>query len=355
VVRTVDLFCGGGLSSWGARMAGAEIIAGVDAWDKAANTFKTNFPKAVVKNCRLSMDTGPEILGRDIGHVDLLIASPECTNHSIAKGNKPRDEDSQRSGSFAVEFLRKMGKGAPRWVVLENVAPWQNWSGYDLLIEGLEKLGYNTETRVLDATAFGVPQARKRLFVLCDKDRKPHLPTEKTFEGMTARSILQLDRGWKAGPLRTPSRSANTLARAQAGIEALGEGTDFLVVYYGSDKAGGWQSLDRPLRTLTTLDRFGLVQWKDGEPTLRMLQVPELEKAMGLIARKPARGPSVPFRFSEDCCRRDQVKILGNGVCAPVMEAIVRALTSGEAAVAAPETALRKSGHRAAAPELLAA
>jgi DNA (cytosine-5)-methyltransferase 1 len=327
VVRTVDLFCGGGLSSWGAQAAGAEIVAGVDAWHRAAETFKRNFPKAVVKNTRLSMETGPEILGRDIGLVDLLIASPECTNHSIAKGNKPRCEDSQRSGSFAVEFLRKMGPAAPRWVVLENVVLWRHWSGYDCLIRGLEYLGYQTKTRVLDATAFGVPQARKRLFILCDKQGEPRVPPETTFGGMTARSIVQLDRGWEAGPLRTPNRSANTLARAQAGIDALGEGVDFLVVYYGSDKAGGWQSLDRPLRTLTTLDRFGLVQWQNGEPTFRMLQVPELTKAMGLHDRKPPRGRSVPFRFSDNCSRRDRVKILGNGVCAPVMTAIVGALT----------------------------
>lgn len=333
VVRTVDLFCGGGLSSWGARAAGAEIVAGVDAWDRAAATFKRNFPNALVKNCRLSMETGPEILGRDIGRVDLLIASPECTNHSVAKGNKPRDEDSRRSGSFAVEFLRKMGDKAPRWVVLENVAPWRLWSGYSDLIKGLEGLNYACETLILDATHFGVPQSRKRLFVICDREGKPRLPTKGPTTSLTARDILIDHPRWKVGPLRTPSRSPNTLARAQAGIDALGEGVDFLIVYYGSDKAGGWQTLDRPLRTLTTLDRFGLVQWRDGEPMLRMLQVPELVQAMGLHDRKPARGPSVPFRFSPHCSRREQVKIIGNGVCAPVMEAIVRAMTTNMDAI----------------------
>jgi len=328
VVRTVDLFCGGGLSSWGAQAAGAQIVAGVDAWDRATATFQRNFPKAFVRNCRLSMDSGPEIFGRDIGPVDLLIASPECTNHSIAKGNKPRDEDSRRSGSFAVEFLRKMGKAAPRWVVLENVAPWRHWSGYSDLIRGLEGLGYHYETLILDATNFGVPQSRKRLFVVGDRAGKPRLPTKGPATSLTARDILFDNPTWKEGPLYTPTRSPNTLARAQAGIDALGKGVDFLVVYYGSDKAGGWQALDRPLRTLTTLDRFGLVRWRDGEPTLRMLQVPELVRAMGLQDRKPARGPSVPFRFSDDCSRRERVKIVGNGVCAPVMEAIVRSLTA---------------------------
>jgi len=90
------------------------------------------------------------------------------------------------------------------------------------------------------------------------------------------------------------------------------------MVYYGSDGAGGCQSLDRPPRTLTTLDRFGLVQWDDdGTPTLRMLQVPELKRAMGVQGFHMLQGT-----------RRDKVKLLGNGVCAPVMEGIIRSLAA---------------------------
>ena len=94
----------------------------------------------------------------------------------------------------------------------------------------------------------------------------------------------------------------------------------FLIVYYGLDGPGGWQTLDRPLRTVTTLDRFGLVTWLGREPMLRMLQPSELAKAMG---------------FERDFCldhvrqRRERIKLLGNGVAPPVMEAIVRSLTSG--------------------------
>jgi hypothetical protein len=73
----------------------------------------------------------------------------------------------------------------------------------------------------------------------------------------------------------------DTLARAHRAMIALGEGEPFLIVHYGTDGSGGWRPLDRPLRTLTTLDRFGLVTWKDGTPMLRMLQVPELRRAMG--------------------------------------------------------------------------
>ncbi len=103
------------------------------------------------------------------------------------------------------------------------------------------------------------------------------------------------------------------------------ESTPFLLVYYGSDRAGGWQTLDRPLRTLTTLDRFALVVWEDGQPRMRMLQVPELKAAMGI---------DETYRM-EHGTRRDKIRVLGNGVAAPVMRAVVETLTDSAAVAAA--------------------
>ena len=118
--------------------------------------------------------------------------------------------------------------------------------------------------------------------------------------------------------LYLPKRAQATLDRAERAIVELEFEEPFLVVYYGSDGSGGWQSIDRPIRTLTTLDRFGLVTWREGIPFLRMLQVEELRAAMGFP-------PTYKF---EHGTRRDHVKMLGNGVCPPVMEAVVRHLTA---------------------------
>jgi DNA (cytosine-5)-methyltransferase 1 len=177
----------------------------------------------------------------------------------------------------------------------------------------------------LDAADFGVPQTRRRLFVICDRLRPPPaLYAQPVLPGPDAASILDAAGTWPARPLFTPRRAAATLERAQRGIAALGEGVPFLVVYYGSDGAGGWQRLDRPLRTLTTLDRFGLVEWQGREPTLRMLQVPELRRAMGF--------PDT-FRL-ERGTRRDRIRLLGNAVCPPVMQAIVAGLVADQASTA---------------------
>jgi DNA (cytosine-5)-methyltransferase 1 len=89
-------------------------------------------------------------------------------------------------------------------------------------------------------------------------------------------------------------------------------------VYYWSDGAGGWQPVNRPLRTVTTLDRFGLVTWEGKTEMLRMLQVPELTRAMGFAD---------DFVLDMVKQRRDRIRILGNGVAPPVMQAIVETLT----------------------------
>lgn len=311
-IKGIDLFCGAGGSSLGARAAGIQMIGAVDGWDVAAETYKDNFPSAEVVNARLHARTGAKLFTK-VEHVDLIIASPECTHHSIARGAKPRDEDSRRSGWYVMPFVRAY---QPRWVVLENVSGMKRWDGYQELIEELSE-HYYLRVQMLDASEFGVPQTRKRLFILGDQQRKPSKIEGKSVPS-DASLILDAPDVWRSKPILGGRLAESTMERIHRGMKALGSQQDFLVVYYGSDRAGGWQALDRPLRTLTTLDRFGLVRWIDGKATFRMLQVPELRRAMGYPdSAKLERGS-----------RRDKVKLLGNGVCPPVMQAVVESLTS---------------------------
>jgi DNA (cytosine-5)-methyltransferase 1 len=311
-IKGIDLFCGGGGSSLGARAAGVQMVGAVDAWNIATETYKDNFPRAEFVNTRLHEKSKAAIFS-NVDTVDLIIASPECTHHSIARGAKPRNEDSRRSGWYVMPFVRAY---EPRWIILENVSGMKRWHGFPELMEELSE-HYHLRTQLLDASDFGVPQSRKRLFITGDRIKKP-TKVVGVMGKLNARTILDAADSWNARPAFEGHLSPNTLERIKRGMSELGERHDFLVVYYSSDRAGGWQPLDRPIRTLTTVDRFGLVRWVNDTPTFRMLQVSELRKAMGYPdAAKLNRGS-----------RRDKVKLLGNGVCPPVMEAVVRSLTS---------------------------
>lgn len=315
-IRTLDLFCGGGGSSWGAQAAGAEIVCGVDSWDIAVRAYGKNFPNAKAVHLEMTPETWPSALG-DIGPIDLLLGSPECTHHTCARGNKQQDEESKRTAFYVANFARRLSP-RPRWVVIENVVHIRGWEGYQPLISELEALGYQTEVHVLDASRFGVPQTRRRVFIVGDQRRHPpvRIPAHPG-PAPWVKGVLSAGGAHRCGPLEIPGRAAPTLARARRAISELGKGVPFLIVYYGTDGSGGWQPVDRPLRTITTLDRFGLVTWEGRTPMLRMLQVEELMAAMGFGEGYSLDGVGT---------RRDKIRLLGNGVCPPVMAAIVKSL-----------------------------
>lgn len=312
-IRTFDMFCGGGGSSLGARAAGVRIVGGVDLWAPAIDSFALNFPDAAVFNKDLRELTPADVL-RKTGKIDLLLSSPECTHHTCARGNKPRSEESKETALQVVRYAKAM---KPRWIVLENVVHMLPWARYPELKEKLAKLGYHLHEQVLDASDFGVPQKRRRLFLLADSKVVPQAITTSNVTVATARSILDPEGTWPVTPLRTPGRAKGTLERAERAIAKLGSNASFLLVYYGSDGSGGWQSLEMPLRTVTTVDRFALVlPGPDGSHYMRMLQPSEIRRAMGF-----------PDNYVfPDVTRRERVKLMGNAVCSPVMTAIVRSL-----------------------------
>lgn len=82
-VTVTDLFCGAGGSSLGVRQSGGEVAMAVNHWKLAVETHAANFPRTD-HDCQ---DVSASHPGR-YPSTDILIASPECTNHSIAKGRK---------------------------------------------------------------------------------------------------------------------------------------------------------------------------------------------------------------------------------------------------------------------------
>lgn len=312
-IRAIDLFCGAGGSSWGARSAGVKLVAAFDAWEKAGKVYQDNFPEAKFHLGRLEEHSDETI--KALGKIDLILASPECTNHSPAKGNKPRCEKSKETAFQVTRFAKLL---APRWIVIENVVSMRNWGRYDEFLEDLREMGYFIRAQVLTASDFGVAQSRRRLFILCDREKQPDEIKPKYRKPIPASRVVDMNGTYKCNPLRTKTRAKATLERAKRAIKEVGKEEPFLIVYYGSDHAGGWQRLDRPLRTITTVDRFALVKPTENGHVMRMLQVAELRQAMGMPAS---------FRFQQGT-RREHIKMIGNAVCSPVMSVAVTSLVS---------------------------
>lgn len=308
----VDLFCGAGFGARGAVKGGGRPLLGVDAWELAAKNYQANFPEASVLSKPIE-ELDPYELAK-LYKPEVLLTSPECTSHSIARGAKSGSEKSRETAIGILPWLDAM---SPRWLIVENVNRMKKWNRHNELVETIQNAGYKVNDLLVNAADFGTPQSRKRMFLICDK-----YGTEVSLEDLvkthkkskkTAASILNTKEQYKSTPLHKENRAQATIERAERAMKAIGRNKDFLIVYYGSDYAGGWQTLDAPLRTVTTLDRFGLVTWKRGTPYLRMLQPDELLKAMGATNHKLPYGS-----------RREKVKMCGNGVCSPVLEAIFK-------------------------------
>jgi DNA (cytosine-5)-methyltransferase 1 len=311
MLKFVDLFCGGGFGARGAVRGGGIPLLGLDAWDLATKTYKANFPDADVVT-KLIEEVDIAALGKTY-KPDVLLTSPECTSHSIARGSKTGNESSRETAMGIVPWIEAMN---PRWVIVENVNRMKQWTRHNELVATIEGLGYTVSDLFLNSADFGSAQARKRMFLVCDswgtKVSKEDLLNLVSGERMRARDIIEWDADYPTTLLEQPGRARATLERAQRAIEVLGRRKPFIIVYYGSDYAGGWQTIDSPLRTVTTVDRFALVTWKKNVPYMRMLQPSELSRAMGAGSdHKLPHGT-----------RRQKVKLCGNGVCSDVMEAI---------------------------------
>jgi DNA (cytosine-5)-methyltransferase 1 len=280
----------------------------------AVKAFQLNNPGSRIYDRALE-DLDPEELSGEVGPIELMLASPECTNHSVARGGAEPNKQSQETAFQVIRFAKVL---QPRWLVVENVAKMRHWEEYGNWLQQLKSIGYtNPIETVLDAQDYGVAQSRKRLFVICDREGEVSIPPKrcgcKTTMSSVIRQVSSNGNSWAFRPMKGRGLAKATWARAHRAMRALGTDEEFLLVYYGTDGAGGWQSLDRPLRTITTLDRFALVRPNGKGHEMRMLQPPELAAAMG---------------FPEDyvwpeTARRNKIKLIGNAVCPPVMQAIV--------------------------------
>lgn len=106
------------------------------------------------------------IEANDVGAVDLVIGGTPCQDFSVAGLRAGMDG---KRGQLTIEFVRLLDRIRPRWMVWENVPGVLSIDGgraFGAFLGALGKLGYGFAFRVLDAQYFGVPQRRRRVFVV---------------------------------------------------------------------------------------------------------------------------------------------------------------------------------------------
>lgn len=186
-VTVTDMFCGAGGSSIGVVKAGAELRMAMNHWALAIESHNTNFPDS--DHSLTDIRTADP---RRYPTTDVLIASPECTAHTLAKGRKRKDQqqlDLFGKSAFdpAEERSRATMWDVPRFaehhryniVIVENVVDaCLYWEPFDAWLMAMAALGYEHQLVFLNSMfAHPTPQSRDRLYVVFHRrgNRAPNL------------------------------------------------------------------------------------------------------------------------------------------------------------------------------------
>jgi DNA (cytosine-5)-methyltransferase 1 len=191
----IDLFAGAGGLALGFEQAGFDIAAAVEFDPIHAAAHKYNFPDAAVVCADVRSISGDDIrkaagLGRR--PIDAVVGGPPCQGFSLI-GHRVLEDP---RNSLVFHFFRLVAELKPRVFVMENVPGMATGPHTELLRELIQRFaegGYRVRLpyRTLNAADYGVPQDRRRLFLLGARSdsRLPDYPGPVTFSnGRNGRS-----------------------------------------------------------------------------------------------------------------------------------------------------------------------
>lgn len=170
-----DQFCGAGGSSIGATAAGVELRLALNHWELAIRTHNSNFPNAD-HDCTDVSACDP----RRYVSTDILITSPECTNHTLAKGKQRKwqrqldlfgkvtiDPAEERSRATMWDVPRFAEHHRYNLIIVENVVEARYWALWDAWLHAMDLLGYDHKCVYLNSMfAWPTPQSRDRMYVV---------------------------------------------------------------------------------------------------------------------------------------------------------------------------------------------
>ena len=233
----------------------------------------------------------------DAGQFDILVGGTPCQSFSIA-GKRGGIADER--GALMYAYLGIVETYRPRWVIWENVpGVLSSNSGYDFtsFLAGLEECGYGWAYRVLDAQYFGVPQRRRRVFVIGHSDNRTDLAAKVLFEPESLCGDI-------AAGSETQKETTDAIGK---GVNYFRRGGNFK---YHKDKKAA------TLRSSAASDCFDLVLARE-KRYIRRLTPLECERLQGF----PDNYTQIEWcgKSAEQCPDSLRYKAIGNSMAVPVM------------------------------------
>lgn len=277
-ILVADLLCGAGGSSTGCQRALADLglemeLVCVNHWPTAIETHSRNHPEA--RHYVQDIATvRPHILVPE-GYLDLLMASPTCTHHSVARGGKPTSDQQRSDPWHVITWLTEL---QVKRIIIENVWEFIGWGPVDpktgkpiasrkgeyfhAWIETIRRLGFDPEWRKLNAADYGDATTRQRFILMARSDGRKvswPMPTHRRrdeiggdlFSGAqpwrAAREIIDWSIKGKSIYGRKKDLAPKTMLRILAGAEKHGWPAPYIVTLRNHMAARG---IDLPLPTI---------------------------------------------------------------------------------------------------------
>jgi DNA (cytosine-5)-methyltransferase 1 len=342
MLTVISLYTGVGGLDFGFEAAGYETRVAVE-WDAVAcRTLRLNRPWPVIEG-DIHQITSKQILktaGLKVGAADVLIGGPPCQPFSKSgywvNGDSRRLDD-PRADTLAA-YLRVLRDTQPKTFLLENVhglAFKSKDEGLQHLLTGIESINretgsnYKVSWKVLNASQYGVPQVRERVFLVANREGKqftfPKPQFGKPEDIAKTPELLPLRRAWDAiGDLPLRPEEPGLVIGGKWGelLPTIPEGQNYL---WHTNRGGGaslfgwrtryWSFLlklakDQPSWTIQAQpgSAIGPFHW-----TSRRLSVQEL-----------CRLQTFPDAIKFDCGRTDVQRLIGNAVPSLLSEVLAR-------------------------------
>jgi len=311
-----DAFCGCGGFSLGLEQVGLECVGALDSDARAVESFNANF--GVGAEC---VDVGDfDATGVE---ADVVVGGLPCQGFSTIGKRDPNDA---RNALWRA-FLDLVGSIGPELFVVENVAPFLDSTECNQMVRTAREIGYLVSSGVLDAVDFGVPQLRRRAFVVGSRRTIVPLPSGSTTTHRTVRQAI--------GDLPLEPDGVNDHDPRNHSDRTLER---FRHVREGGSRFDLPKDLQNPCWIRTergATSSFGRLWWDRPSVTIRTNFLhPECGRFIhpradrGLTVREGARLQGFPDWFEFRGSMDERARQIGNAVPPPLARAVGRALSS---------------------------
>lgn len=224
-MRVIDLFSGCGGMSLGFQNAGFQIVAAYDNWQSAIDIYQRNFQHPIFKKDLATEDVVPELKGFS---PDMIIGGPPCQDFSIAGKREFRG----KRANLTLKFGQIVSEVNPQWFVMENVYNIEKSPVFEEVLTIFQSAGYGITKHVWDASYMGVPQMRRRYFVVGKLGEIDDFLLDKLLSGLS-KERMTVRRYFKEKPINA----------------------DYIYQHPRTYKRRAIFSVDEPLSTIRSVNR----------------------------------------------------------------------------------------------------